>query len=256
LVPGTLDWEIFAYEHRQRYEFFADQAAGRVVLDAACGVGYGTSILAERGAHTVVGVDLSKDAIDYAERHFAAPNASFSTGDVLRMSLDDDSFDLAVSFETIEHVAEPVTFIREVHRVLKPGGLFVCSTPNRDWQGRSDNPFHLSELSFAEFLEVFGTCFEIQEQYYQSHSAAYLRHIELLKELGRIEKPVRFSKLLNLENRLRKRLGLEHWSVNTPLSPALGRAVPGDFVIEPLHAPSETHLTFILVGRAKPDLGR
>ena len=60
LVPGTLAWDLYEVEHRQRYEFFSPQCRGLKVLDAACGVGYGTQILREQGAVFVAGIDLQQ----------------------------------------------------------------------------------------------------------------------------------------------------------------------------------------------------
>jgi ubiquinone/menaquinone biosynthesis C-methylase UbiE len=256
LVPGTLNWTLYQYEHFQRYEFFAPRVRGLRVLDAACGMGYGSRILADAGAELVVGTDIAPEAVAYASQHFARPNTRFVTGDAERLSLPDHSFDLAISFETIEHVPHPNAFLHEVHRVLKPGGTFVCSTPNRDFCPSGDiqrvpNPYHLSEMSFDEFRAAFSTYFTIEETYHQSHSSAFDRHIELLREFDRMLKPLRFSKALALENVARRALGREQLTVARPLARELSRAVPGDFVIEPIAAASDAHLTFMFVGRAK-----
>ena len=157
LIPGTAGWRLYIPEHRQRYEFFARACAEKSVLDAACGVGYGTRILAEAGAASVLGVDLSEDALTIARQQFAHPRAEFARRDVA--DLDGlGPFDLVVSFETIEHVTEPERFMRAVRSVIADHGLFVCSTPNTDYRGQSKeaNPFHLSNLGFAEFAALFG----------------------------------------------------------------------------------------------------
>jgi ubiquinone/menaquinone biosynthesis C-methylase UbiE len=255
LVPGTLDWTMYQYEHRQRYEFFAPRCRGQVVLDAACGMGYGTRILAEAGAELVIGVDISPEAVAYAEQHFRHPSVQFTTGDVERLSLPDHMFNIVVSFETIEHVPHPDLLLKEIHRVLKPGGTFVCSTPNTDFQpysgDKKPNPYHVSEMNFDELAAIFKEYFDVEETYYQSHSDAYDRHIQLLREIDRALKPIRFSKSLALENMVRRILGRDGLQIATPLASDLGRAVAGDYVIEPLQEPNSRHLTFILVGRAK-----
>src|SRR5271169_120805 len=81
LVPGTVEWEVLEAEHRQRYEYFADRCKGLRVLDVACGVGYGSQWLAQRGAASVTGVDISAEAIECARKQFAHPNVEFLTGD-------------------------------------------------------------------------------------------------------------------------------------------------------------------------------
>src|SRR5688500_9772863 len=77
IVPGTLPWEIYEYEHKQRYSYFASRCRNLAVLDAACGVGYGSAMLAKAGAQSVVGADISKEAVDYARCHFAQPSVRF-----------------------------------------------------------------------------------------------------------------------------------------------------------------------------------
>jgi SAM-dependent methyltransferase len=253
LVPGTLEWEMFHHEHEQRYRCFADRGAGLDVLDAACGVGYGSKILADSGARSVTAIDVDPEAVAYAQDHFGGPNLTFLQASAEELTALDRQFDLVVSFETIEHLSDPAEFIREVRGVLRPGGRFICSTPNRDFAGKDSgqpNPFHLSEMTFAEFTEVFEEHFQVKEQFHQSHSEAYLRHVQLTGELSRVAKTVRFSKLLALENRMRKWLGKEALNVQPPAG-NLGRAVPGDFVIEPLGTPLASHLVFILVGHAR-----
>ena len=111
--------EASLQEHVARYRFARERVRGRI-LDVACGTGYGTAML---GA---VGLDLSLEALRYARRHpapyVAADAAVLPFGRV---------FDAVVSFETIEHVADAGRFVSECARVLKPGGVFLVSTPNR-----------------------------------------------------------------------------------------------------------------------------
>src|SRR5258708_30443469 len=63
LVPGTLAWDLYQVEHKQRYEWALDYCQGKRVLDVACGTAYGSTILAQSGAAHVVGVDMSAEAI-------------------------------------------------------------------------------------------------------------------------------------------------------------------------------------------------
>ncbi len=252
LVPGTQEWEQFHCEHEQRYQFFADRCRGLDVLDAACGIGYGSAILARAGARSVTGIDIAPEAISYAQEHYARRGVEFVNTSAERLAYLGQTFDAAVSFETIEHLEDPAGFIREVRAVLRPGGLFICSTPNRDFAGKPAdhiNPYHLSELSLDEFDSAFQQHFRLEEKYHQSHSDAYRRHMQLLGEFGRYAKAVRFSKFLAFENRVRKWFGKEQWQPPAP-APGLSRAVPGDYVIEPFDRPSASHLTYILAGRA------
>ncbi len=250
LVPGTPEWDLYLVEHKQRYEFFAQRCRGLRILDAACGVGYGSQILARAGAAEVVGLDLDEGAIQYAEAHFAHPCVRFKKADVQRLGELGSPFDAVISFETIEHLAEPAVFVRNVRNVLKSGGLFVCSTPNKEFadKGGEPNPYHVSEMTFAEFLTLIETEFRVEEKYHQSHSKAYVRHMALLREFESLHKRIRFSKLLSFENRLRKLLGRPSWKDGT-LPQALWKAAPDDYLIEALEAPAVHCLTYILVGR-------
>lgn len=118
--------------HLRRYRFACACAAGRRVLDAACGTGYGSEMLATNGkASRVTGVDIDARAVDYAtRRHNAGGGASFRVSDATRTSFEDQSFDLVVSFETVEHVEDPDALLAEFCRVLHPSGSLVISTPN------------------------------------------------------------------------------------------------------------------------------
>ncbi|MDH5506003.1 MAG: class I SAM-dependent methyltransferase [Anaerolineae bacterium] len=253
LVPGSVQWAVYEYEHRQRYEFFAGESRDLQILDAACGVGYGSKILADAGAQRVVGVDISAEAIEYAKGHYQSSNLEFLQGDVTGLDIAQDTFDKVISFETVEHVRIPEEFFQEVHRVLKPGGEFICSTPNSEFSGggkQQENPYHLSEMTYAAFESAFSAYFELEKRYFQTHSDAYRRYLGLLRETENLHKVMRFSKLLAAENFLRRVLGRPTWKIDA-IPPELARAVPGDFEIGKLETPLDTHLTFIFVGRKK-----
>ncbi|WP_127960349.1 class I SAM-dependent methyltransferase [Serratia microhaemolytica] len=137
--------------HLARYlwaEKFVRQ--GDRVLDAACGLGYGSYTLAELSkAKIITGVDGSDYAINYAHQNFTplSSKLEFFSG-YLPECLErypDGYFDLIVSFETLEHVEHPQELLTEFHRLLSPGGRIVVSVPN-DWSdetGEDPNPFHL-----------------------------------------------------------------------------------------------------------------
>lgn len=117
--------------HLRRYEFAARLAPGARVIDAACGTGYGSHLLrVQGGAARVVGVDLDRRAIDYATRRFGMDGVSFKSASATETGLPDASFDLATSFETVEHVVDAAGLLDEFWRLLRPGGTLVLSTPN------------------------------------------------------------------------------------------------------------------------------
>ena len=149
--PPFMRGHIIEAEHFARYAWAAQFASGRRVLDAACGMAYGTAMLAAAGAKEVVGVDLDESVI--AKVSAAAPPAtSFEVADLRKLPFADDEFDLVVCFEAIEHVPEPEVVLDQLARVLRPDGLLVVSTPNRDVY-TPGNPFHLRELKPNELEE-------------------------------------------------------------------------------------------------------
>jgi ubiquinone/menaquinone biosynthesis C-methylase UbiE len=149
------------YEHFHRYAMVLDLARDKDVLDIACGEGYGTAALA-LVARTAVGVDLDPESVRHASARYMAMNVGFRAGDCTQIPAADASFDLAVSFETIEHLSEQEQMLGELKRVLRPHGLLVISSPNKlvYSDGRSvQNPFHQRELYFHEFRDMLRSFF-------------------------------------------------------------------------------------------------
>jgi 2-polyprenyl-3-methyl-5-hydroxy-6-metoxy-1,4-benzoquinol methylase len=142
------------YEHWHRYRFVAPLCVGRRVLDIASGEGYGSALLAASAAE-VVGVDVAEAAITHARTTYSShDNLRFEVGSCSAIPLQAGSVDVVVSFETLEHIHEHSAFVREIKRVLAPGGLAIISTPNKaeytDARGYQ-NEFHVKELYRAEF---------------------------------------------------------------------------------------------------------
>ncbi|MGE0223341.1 MAG: class I SAM-dependent methyltransferase [Acetobacteraceae bacterium] len=143
-------------EHYHRYLFARAFCQGRDVLDVASGEGYGSAHLAQV-ARSVVGVEYAGDTAGAAARNFPRPNLHFIQGDARRLPLADASVDVVVSFETLEHFGEQEAFLSEVRRVLRPSGLFIVSTPDRETYSPSDQPsnrYHVRELSRREFEDL------------------------------------------------------------------------------------------------------
>jgi len=153
-VPGAKG-EIWV-DHWHRYHFAARWCEGRRVLDVACGEGYGTALLARHAAH-VTGVDISAEAVAHAQAAYAdLANARFVAAPCTALPLPDASVDVAVSFETIEHIREQDEFLAELSRVLAPDGIVILSCPNKleysDKRGYA-NEFHVKEL-YRDELEA------------------------------------------------------------------------------------------------------
>jgi ubiquinone/menaquinone biosynthesis C-methylase UbiE/glycosyltransferase involved in cell wall biosynthesis len=147
---------VIALEHLHRYAYASEYVEGKVVLDIASGEGYGSEMLS-RKARFVYGVDIDNKSVLHAARKYKKENLEFIVGSCKRIPLPDNSVDIVVSFETIEHTSEHDSFLLEVKRVLKPDGFLIISSPEKtDYhENRNDNnPYHLLELDFKEFRDL------------------------------------------------------------------------------------------------------
>ncbi len=172
-IPGIDDKEL-EMEHIQRYTCISKYMRGKTVLDAACGEGYGSAILAKEAAY-VLGIDISKDAVEHArEKYSTYPNLSYEVGDVSKLSeVVDRKIDVVVSFETIEHIDEEkqIAFLNEIRKILKPDGFLIMSTPNKAVYSDMfsyHNEFHIHEFSMEEFRDFLGKTFRNIKFYSQS----------------------------------------------------------------------------------------
>ena len=159
-IPGA-QGEIWM-EHWHRYHFVAPLAAGKRVLDVACGEGYGSALLARHAARTT-GVDISEAAIAHARKAYGGTaNLAFVAAPCTKLPLADASVDVVVSFETIEHIQEQEEFLDEIARVLAPDGVLVLSCPNkREYTDRRGytNEFHVKELYREELAALLARRF-------------------------------------------------------------------------------------------------
>ena len=171
LIPGKVDADLFN-EHFVRYRYAQDYCSAKDVLDTGCGVGYGSSHLAEV-ARTVLGVDNDPQAIQYARSHYGRSNTSYIVSDCQALPFSSKAFDVITSFELIEHLPDARRYLTEVRRVLRPNGVFIVSTPNRsiygEHRGGEANPFHVREWDFDEFALLLKEYFGFVEVLGQSH---------------------------------------------------------------------------------------
>lgn len=165
LLPDQQRGELVHAEHLARYRFATQFARGLRVLDAASGEGYGTAMLAGAGAASVVGVEIDAATVAGARQKYGL---EYVEGDVCELPFGDASFDLVVSFETVEHVEDPARAVSEFKRVLAPGGTLVVSTPNTA-ESLVENPFHTRELSPDQFSALLGEHFDRVRIMYQQN---------------------------------------------------------------------------------------
>lgn len=184
IVPDETQPGIVAL-HLKRYDFALPFCVGKDVLDAGCGVGYGTAHLAH-AARRVVGVDRDPETIEYARRRYGSGRIEFLQADLLDLPLESDSFDTACSFETIEHVPDPEALVAQLRRVTRPGGVCCVSTPRVDETTRNpENPFHAVELSAADLERLLRAQFGEVTLYGQRRlQSARHRTMQRLDPLG------------------------------------------------------------------------
>jgi ubiquinone/menaquinone biosynthesis C-methylase UbiE len=200
-------------EHANRYFFVKDLVRSRKVLDLACGTGYGSCFLASV-AKTVIGCDLSADALAFAAKSYRRYNLLFVRASAPHLPFRDQCFEVVVSFETIEHLEgkDQLLYLGEISRALQDGRYFICSTPRKEvikgLHGEKWSPYHLQELSTEEFKQLLDQHFNVVSWYGQGVIPGttvlrmMLKYI-LAKMMGqslRSEVKRRMNRLLNPES--------------------------------------------------------
>ncbi len=205
---GVPPWTLL--EHKARYEFAAGLIDGGVVVDCACGDGAGTADYLRGRPEALLGFDVDPEAVAAARLQVADPTASFAVGEASALPQADQSVDLYISLETIEHVPDAPAALREAVRVLRPTGRFICSTPNRNVQNPgsapTDQPIcssHVREYTPREFLDLLQPFFGAIEFYGQNEVGLvrrqYLRAIRRLPShrlAARLSQVVKLSRLI------------------------------------------------------------
>jgi SAM-dependent methyltransferase len=151
LPGGDVEFGVDMERHLAAYRYAAARAAGRTVLDAGCGEGYGAAFLA-RHATRVLGVDRD-EAIAIASARHRDPRLAFRGLDLMQLPSLGERFELVVSFQVIEHLPDPEGFLRALAACTAPGGTLIVTTPNR-LMTVSENPYHLREWTAPELREL------------------------------------------------------------------------------------------------------
>lgn len=156
LVPRENEpWE-FA-DHSARYAFVQNLVDdNKYILEIGCGAGYGLRKLSESKAIKGIGIDVSREAISYAKKHSSSQlHLEFAVMDATKLAFRDNVLDTVFSLEVIEHVEDYQEFVKESCRVLKLGGKYIISTPNKDPSARFIScPFHVREFTKGELSVI------------------------------------------------------------------------------------------------------
>jgi ubiquinone/menaquinone biosynthesis C-methylase UbiE len=151
-----------------KYNFCSKYVKNKVVLNAACGKGYGGDILLKGRPKRIINLDIDPLCIQYAKKHYLDHRLIYEVGDVCKLRFKKYYFDTVISIETIEHLRQPEAFIKEIKRVLKKGGLLILSTPNKKVSSKLfNNPYHPSEFTTKDLIALLSKYFTIQEHYLQ-----------------------------------------------------------------------------------------
>ena len=166
-IPGLAEENYWFRRHEVVYERLTERCAGRDVLEAGCGEGYGADLLAGV-AHRVIGLDYDESAVAHVRARY--PRVDMRHGNLATLPLADGTVGVVVNFQVIEHLWDQGQFIAECFRVLRPGGVLLVSTPNRITfsPGRDTpiNPFHTRELNAAELIELLDAAgFSVEVMY-------------------------------------------------------------------------------------------
>lgn len=150
-------------DHIKRYSWASFFCDDKVVLDIPCGTGYGAFIVSQTSNPAkYIGIDIDAESIIHARNNY---DAEFKVGDMLDIPLPDNSVDQILCFEGLEHVREKDRVVAEFHRVLKPGGTFIISTPQKGVAGGT--PWDIAIISWQELLDLFGEEWEGLDPFYQ-----------------------------------------------------------------------------------------
>ena len=157
-------------EHLHRYAITIDYVKDKIVLDIASGEGYGSNLLSKY-AKNVFGVDIDEASIEAAKAKYKSENLAFKLGQADLIPLGENSVDVVISFETLEHHDKHEEMMKEIKRVLRADGIVIISTPVKRYfsgENKSKNPFHLKELNSHEFKELINRHFTNTQFYFQN----------------------------------------------------------------------------------------
>jgi SAM-dependent methyltransferase len=234
----NMSWDLFL-QHMGRYLFAKSFVSGKTVLDAACGSGYGSKILSEN-AKKVIGIDKCRETISYCNSRYKDKNLFYSQMDCKCLAFPASSFDIVISFETFEHLQDPLIFSQELKRVLKDNGIILISTPNKEnfsiYTKGKKNPFHFKEFTESEFVEIINNDFKLEsvlgQRYFAKKDVSLLakftdRQVPYKNDnLGRRMIRVGLRTLLSKKARANKFLPWEIWANKCKV----GDAVPSKAV--------------------------
>ena len=236
LEPGTPEWKAYLANHEHRYAFAAARLAhlgpSAAVLDAATGVGYGAAQLADQCGVRVVAVDRDPRALELARSQFQRSQVEYLEDDCRTLAHAGNGrgpYNAVVSFETIEHLPDPASFLTRAASLMSADGVLIASTPNRTAGGGGKWSYHEREYSAPEFEALLvATGFRSMQLFGQRLTSIGQLRQDVRGEINRL----RFNPLTRAGFWLQKRLR------GFTLEPALPERA-GDFEIVPFASADE-----------------
>lgn len=217
MVPGQAPL-LLEMAHRARYLFAGEICRGKKVLDFGCGAGYGSQMLS-KVADTVLGVDISREAVEFAQNHYRAQNLKYLVGEIDALVSGPDRFDTVVCFEVIEHLEEPQKFLKKLALTMTGSGQLIISTPN----GKDEkNPYHHHGWDADEFAGLLSADFRDIKLFGQGSS----QEIEIFRESERQALQMAESRAAELKSKNPLAVLLPRWIKRLIYAWMVGRKLP------------------------------
>lgn len=193
-------------KHLKAYDYIKQYAEARTVLELGCGTGYGVKHIAKE-FKAITAIDIDSELIDSLKKRNKHSNVQYQNYDGINLPFPDLKFDLVFSFQVIEHVWDDLSFLKEIKRVLAPGGLAILTTPNRNYRLKDNerpfNPFHLREYS-PEGIEALVTQVFLDSKVYGVFGTPEIKAIEI----NRIKSGLGRYDIFNLRRRFPKTISI------------------------------------------------
>jgi SAM-dependent methyltransferase len=199
LHEGNQLFSVDLVRHRAAYAYAIEQARsgpGSRILDLGCGTGYGTADLAKANLDVVA---IDRISPDPRARH---ADVRYLRADADQIPVVADAFDIVVSFQVIEHLADPTAYLKSIAHMTRPGGVALITTPNLATSDR-ENPFHIHEYEADELTRLLEGYFDDVEMLGVTASPEPMAYYD--ERLRRIRRIVRIDPL-GLRRRLPRTL--------------------------------------------------
>lgn len=224
-LPGNLAHSRQLDIIRTRYSWASKFCKDKNVIEIACGSGLGLGLLSG-AAKSVIGCDIDPAILKYCSDHYKNRNIRLLVSDACKLEINDNSQDVAICFEAIYYFQNIEKFISEVKRILRPGGIFICSFVNCEWHGFNPSPHSKQYFSINNMLQVldkavleaeFFLCFEDKPDGFRQYFVSTLRRIAVSLHIipttmkgKEFFKKLFYGRLSPLPNELTNDHGKEH----------------------------------------------